>query len=61
MLKENAFTNSQTFKNALLITTALECLNTEIDKGCEFPEALSRVLQAYPIERSALIAAYDAQ
>lgn len=43
------------------LQTALDCLNTLIDQGYEFPEAVYKTLQALAVNRDELIAAYDAQ
>jgi hypothetical protein len=40
---------------------ALDVLNGQIDRGIEFPEAISRVLKIYPVSQDELIAAYDNQ
>ena len=43
------------------LSIALHCLNTLIDQGYEFPEALYRTLQSLAVNRDELIAAYDSQ
>ena len=43
------------------LSLALNCLNTLIDKGCEFPEAVSKTLEALAVNRDELVAAYDSQ
>ena len=40
---------------------ALDILNGQIDKGIEFPEAIERVLNFYPVSQDELIIAYDNQ
>ena len=40
---------------------ALGCLNTLIDQGCEFPEAVDKTLEALAVNRDELVAAYDSQ
>ena len=43
------------------LQTALDCLNTLIDQGYEFPEAVYKTLQALAVNRDELVAAYDSQ
>jgi hypothetical protein len=40
---------------------ALDALNGQIDRGIEFPEAIDRVLEMYPISQDELTEAYDNQ
>ena len=40
---------------------ALGCLNTLIDQGYEFSEALDKTLEALAVNRDDLVAAYDSQ
>jgi hypothetical protein len=40
---------------------ALDVLNGQIDKGVEFPEAIDRALDMYPVSQEALTASYDNQ
>ena len=40
---------------------ALDILNGQIDKGVEFPEAIDRALDMYPVTQDELTAAYDNQ
>lgn len=63
------FSLSQLFEEADLIGSkyqtleerALQTLNIEIEKGYEFPEAVSRTFAAHPIRQSVLVSLYDAQ
>ena len=43
------------------LQTALDCLNTLIDQGYEFPEAVDKTLEALAVSRDELVAAYDSQ
>ena len=43
------------------LSLALDCLNTLIDQGYEFPEAVHKTLQALAVNRDELIAVYDSQ
>ena len=43
------------------LSLALDCLNTLIDQGCEFPEAVYKTLQALAVNRGELVSAYDSQ
>ena len=43
------------------LQTALDCLNTLIDQGYEFPEAVDKTLQALAVNRDELVSAYDSQ
>jgi hypothetical protein len=43
------------------LQTALDCLNTLIDQGYEFPEAVDKTLEALAVNRDELVSAYDAQ
>ena len=43
------------------LQTALDCLNTLIDQGYEFPEAVDKTLEALAVDRYELVAAYDSQ
>ena len=43
------------------LQTALDCLNTLIDQGYEFSEALDKTLEALAVNRDDLVAAYDSQ
>ena len=43
------------------LQTALTCLNTLIDQGCEFPEAVDKTLEALAVNRDELVSAYDSQ
>ena len=43
------------------LSLALDCLNTLIDQGYEFPEAVYKTLQALAVNRDELVAAYDSQ
>jgi len=43
------------------LQTALDCLNTLIDQGCEVPEAVDKPLEALTVNRDELISAYDSQ
>ena len=40
---------------------ALDALNGKIDKGIEFPEAISRVLEIFSVSQDELTIAYDNQ
>jgi hypothetical protein len=40
---------------------ALDILNGQIDKGVEFPEAIDRTLERYPVSQDELTEAYDNQ
>jgi hypothetical protein len=40
---------------------ALDVLNGQIDKGVEFPEAIDRALDMYPVSQDELTKAYDNQ
>jgi hypothetical protein len=40
---------------------ALDALNGKIDKGIEFPEAIERVLQIFPVSQEELTIAYNNQ
>lgn len=40
---------------------ALDILNGQIDRGVEFPEAIDRALDIYPVSQDELTAAYDNQ
>ena len=41
------------------LQTALDCLNTLIDQGYEFPEAVDKTLEALAVNRDELVSAYD--
>lgn len=43
------------------LQTALNVLNTEVEKGIEFPEALRRTLRAFAVSQKDLTEAYDNQ
>ena len=43
------------------LSLALSCLNTLIDQGYEFPEAVYKTLQALAVNRDELVSAYDSQ
>ena len=43
------------------LQTALTCLNTLIDQGYEFPEAVDKTLEALAVNRDELVSAYDSQ
>ena len=43
------------------LQTALTCLNTLIDQGCEFPEAVDKTLETLAVDRDELVSAYDSQ
>ena len=45
----------------MILSAALDCLNTLIDQGYEFPEAIDKTLEALAVNRDELIAAYDSQ
>jgi len=47
--------------SAYRLQTALDCLNTLIDRGHEFPEAVDKTLQVLAVDRDELVAAYDSQ
>jgi hypothetical protein len=40
---------------------ALDVLNGQIDRGIEFPEAIDRTLEIYPVSQDELTEAYDNQ
>jgi hypothetical protein len=40
---------------------ALDVLNGQIDRGIEFPEAIDKTLEIYPVSQDELTAAYDNQ
>ena len=46
---------------AYRLETALHCLNTLIEQGYEFPEAIDKTLQSLTVNRDELVAAYDSQ
>jgi len=43
------------------LQTALDCLNTLIGQGYEFPEAVDKTLEALAVNRDELVSAYDSQ
>ena len=43
------------------LQTALTCLNTLIDQGYEFPEAVDKTLETLAVDRDELVSAYDSQ
>lgn len=43
------------------LSLALDCLNTLIDQGYEFPEAVDKTLEALAVSRDELVSAYDSQ
>ena len=43
------------------LSLALHCLNTLIDQGYEFPEAVFKTLQSLAVNRDELVSAYDSQ
>ena len=43
------------------LSLALNCLNTLIDQGYEFPEAVYKTLQALAVKQDELVSAYDSQ
>ena len=43
------------------LQTALTCLNTLIDQGYEFPEAVDKTLEALAVNRDELVSTYDSQ
>ena len=45
----------------MLLSAALNCLNTLIDQGYEFPEAVDKTLEALAVNRDELVAAYNSQ
>ena len=40
---------------------ALNCLNTLIEQGYKFPEAVDKTLEALAVNRDELVSAYDSQ
>ena len=45
----------------MLLSAALDCLNTLIDQGYEFPEAIDKTLEALAADRDEVVSAYDSQ
>jgi len=45
----------------MLLSAALNCLNTLIGQGYEFPEAVDKTLGALAVNRDELVSAYDSQ
>jgi hypothetical protein len=43
------------------LSIALSALNTLIDQGWEFPDALFKTTESFAVSRAALTEAYDAQ
>ena len=43
------------------LQTVLDRLNTLVDQGYEFPEAVDKTLEALAVNRDELVSAYDSQ